>query len=153
MFGRSLWRILAGLVFVALLVGAVGLIGWTAYNTGLAQGAAQAGGPLSPAADGQATSPSFFVAPYAFAPFGYGFGLLGCLVPLVLFLAVFALFRLVFWAGFGGYRRWGWRPHPWRRFRDFSPDDIPEPWRQKVEELHRKLHENADREASQGQSA
>jgi hypothetical protein len=153
MFGRTVWRILAGLVFIALLVGAIGLIGWTAYGAGVAQGAAQAGTQLSSGAGAQMTGPSYFVAPYALAPFGYGFGLLGCLAPLLLFFVVFALFRLVFWGGMGGYRRWGWGPHSWRRSRDFSPDMVPEPWRQKVEEWHRKMHEKADQDAAEGQRA
>jgi hypothetical protein len=149
MFGSSVWRILASLVVVALLVGAIGLIGWTAYNAGLAQGAAQTGAQLSTGAGAQATGPSYYVAPFAFAPFGF----LGCLVPLLLFFAVFALFRVVFWGGMRGYRRWGWGAHPWRRFREFSLDDVPEPWRQKAEELHRKMHEKSDQDAAQGQSA
>jgi hypothetical protein len=73
MFGRSLWRVLAGLVFVALLVGAVGLIGWTAYSAGLAQGAAQSGVQPAPNPGSPASGPAY-VVPYGFAPFGYGFG-------------------------------------------------------------------------------
>lgn len=144
MFGRSVWRMLAGLVFIALLIGALGLIGWTAYNTGLAQGAAQAGAP--------ATGPAY-VTPYAFAPFGYGFGFLGCFAPLLLFFAVFALLRLIFWGGMWGDRRWGWGPHRPGRFHGFAPDEVPERWRQKVEAWHRQMHEQSEPGASQEENA
>jgi hypothetical protein len=150
MFVRGVWRILAGLVLIALLVGAVGLIGWTAYNTGLAQGAAQSGAQVAPGTGAPATGPSY-VVPYAFAPFGYGFGLLGCFVPLLLLFVVFGLFRLVFWGGMWGHRRWDWGPHGmgWRR--GFPPDEVPERWRQKVEEWHQRMHERADPNVSEGE--
>jgi hypothetical protein len=148
MFGRSLWRVLAGLVFVALLVGAVGLIGWTAYSAGLAQGAAQSGVQPAPNPGSPASGPAY-VVPYGFAPFGYGFGLLGCFVPILLFFAIFALFRLIFWGGMWGHRHWGWGPYGPRRFRNFSPEDVPERWRQKVEDWHRRMHEASGQDASQ----
>jgi hypothetical protein len=149
MAGRVVARVVAGLVFVALIVGAVGIIGWTAYNSGLAQGAAQAGTTLAPSA-GPTTGPSY-VMPHAFGPFPYGFGFLGCFVPLLLFFAIFALFRLIFWGGMWGYRRWGWGPHGRGGFRDYGPEDVPEHWRRKAEKWHRKMHEQA--EASQAEEA
>ena len=151
MFGRVAWRILAGLVFVALLLGAVGIIGWTAYNAGLAQGAAQTGAQLSPGAVAPAQGPAY-VLPYAFTPFRYGFGFLGCFAPLLLFFAVFALFRLIFWGGMWGHRGWGWGPHGPGRFRGFAPEEVPERWRQKAEEWHRKMHDQADSDVSQGEN-
>lgn len=142
MFVRVFARVLAGLVCLALLVGAVGFIGWTAYNAGLAQGAVQSGTQLAPSAG----SPPY-VAPYAFYPFGYGFGFLGCLAPLLLFFAIFALFRLVFWGGMWGRPRWRWDPHGphtsgW--FPPFAPEDVRSRWREKVEEWHRQMHESSD---------
>lgn len=155
MFGRDGWRILAGLVLIALLVGTVGFIGWTAYNTGLAQGAAQAESQLAPGGGGPAQGPYLFV-PYAVRPFGYGFGFLGCLAPLVLFFVVFALFRLVFWGGMWGRRHWGWGghgPHGPGGFPGFTPDDMRNRWGEKAEEWHRRMHEEPKSEASKEQKA
>jgi hypothetical protein len=146
MFGRVVWRIVAGVLFVALLVGAVGLIGWTAYNTGLAQGAAQSGVQAGPGAVAPAPGTTY-VVPYGFPFFGYGFGFLGCIGPLLLFFVLFGLFRLIFWGGMWGRRGWGWGrygPHGPGGHPGFTPDDIPMRWRQKAEEWHRRMHEQAD---------
>ena len=146
MLDRFGWRILAGLVLVVVLAGAVGLIGWTAYSTGLAQGAAQSGAQLAPPGGGQ--SLPYAYPPYPLTPFGYGFGLLGCLAPLLLFFVVFGLFRLIFWGGMWGHRRWGWGHHGPGRFPGFAPDDVRNRWREKAEEWHRQMHEQAGSDAS-----
>jgi len=146
MFGRYGWRILAGLVLLVVLAGAVGLIGWTAYNTGLAQGAAQSGAQLAPQAGGQPLPYTF--APYHFAPFGYGFGLLGCFAPLLFFFVVFALFRLIFWGGMWGHRHWGMGHHGPGGFPGFAPDDVRSRWREKAEEWHRQMHEQGESDAT-----
>ncbi|HLC02452.1 MAG TPA: hypothetical protein VJK02_05405 [Anaerolineales bacterium] len=152
MFGKAGWRILAGMVFIALLIGAVGLIGWTAYNTGLAQGAAQIGSQLPPQTAPLAQAPFYYYG----TPFGHGFGFLACLAPLLLFFAVFALFRLIFWGGMWGRRHWGWGghgPHGPGGFPGFGPDDVRGRWREKAEEWHRQMHEQAGSDASREEKA
>ena len=80
-----------------------------AYNAGVTQGAAQ--GAVAP----QAVAPYAMYGPHFMAPFGFGF--LGCLVPLAFLFLVFGLFRLVVWGGMApaharrlGPRGWGKAP-------------------------------------------
>jgi hypothetical protein len=151
MFERFGWRILAGLVIIVLVLGVVGLVGWTAYNTGLVQGAAQSGANPAPGTGALIQGPPY-LAPYPFAPFGYGFGLTGCLVPLLLVFLVFALFRLLFWRGMWGRSHWGWRGPGLNGpggNRMFVPDEVKDAWREKAEAWHRQMHEQAVSEASQ----
>lgn len=117
---RSRWWI--GLLVVALLVVGVLAAGSYGYNMGLVQGAAQSG-QLTP---GIGPVPYGFWGPYGIRPFGYGFGLLGCLFPLFFVFLIFALVRGLFWRG----RGWGMHNGQWR-------DGVPP----RVEEWHRRLHE------------
>ena len=100
---RILWRVLAALALVAAIIG----IGVYAYNLGMTQGLAQ-----------KITVPAGAAVPLSYMrfghPFGFGFGLLGCLVPLFLLCLVFGSLRALFWHGPLGmramhHRNWGWR--------------------------------------------
>ncbi|MBI4790699.1 MAG: hypothetical protein HY782_27025 [Chloroflexi bacterium] len=88
------------LLAIVLIVGAVGL-GVYGYNLGLAQGLAQSDKlPVPPT--GAAPYP-YFGYPYFFRPFGFGFGFLGCLIPLLFLFVLFGVMRMVFWrASWGG---------------------------------------------------
>lgn len=130
------FRILLGFVLALLVVGAVAGIGWTAYNAGVAQGFVESGKMVAPTTNGTVVpvAPFGFYGPYGFhRPFGFGFGLIGCLVPLLFFVLIFGMFRFMFSSrrgyGWGGpWMRGGWDP---------AQGDIPP----RVQELHRKLHE------------
>jgi hypothetical protein len=129
---RILWRVLAALVLIAAILG----IGVYAYNIGIAQGltqklpVAQTGGPVQ--------MPYMY---YGHPFFGFGFGLLGCLVPLFLFFLVFGSLRALFWHGPMGWgrmhmhrRHWGWRDENDKDDKDDK--DIP-PF---FAEWHRRAH-------------
>jgi len=126
---RILWRVLAALVLLAAIVG----IGVYAYNIGMTQGLAQK-------VQVPAVEPGRMVYPYFGHPFfGFGFGLLGCLIPLFLLFLVFASLRTLFWHGPMGWRhmhrgRWGWR--------DGEGKDLP-PF---FEEWHRRAHAGPENE-------
>ena len=97
--------ILIGLLVLALLAGAVG-VGVYAYNAGVAQGLVQSGKLVAP--EGGVAPYPYYGGPFFFhQPFGFGFGFLGCLFPLLFFFLIFGLLRGIFWRG-----PWGWR-HGW----------------------------------------
>ncbi len=123
MNGRFVFGLLLAIV---LIVGAVG-IGVYAYNAGVAQGMAGGGNLVAPAT-GTAPYP-YFGGPFFYRPFGWGFGFLGCLFPLLFFFLIFGLLRGIFWGG-----HWGWRHH---RHWDRDEHDVPP----MVAEWHRKMHE------------
>ena len=121
MNGRVVFGILLAIV---LIVGAVAL-GYSAYSMGVSQGLAESGKlPTT----GVAPVPYPFYGAFFYRPFGFGFGILGCLFPLFFFLLLFSLIRLVIWGP-----RWGWRHH---RHWDRGERDVPP----MVEEWHRKMH-------------
>jgi len=122
MYGRI---VLAVLLAIVLIVGAAGL-GVYAYNVGLAQGMADTGRPAAPATG---VAPYPYYGAFFFHPFGWGFGFLGCLFPLLFFFLIFGLLRAVIWGP-----RWGWHHHRhWERGEHGVPP--------MVEEWHRKMHE------------
>ena len=97
------------LLFVLALVALVAVgVGIPAYNAGVAQGLAESGKIVAPPVAG---------APYVYGwhgyygPFGFGFGLLGCLVPLLFFFLFFGLVRGIVWRG--GWGRHGWHHGGW----------------------------------------
>lgn len=101
---RIIWRVLAALVLIAAILG----IGLYAYNLGITQGLAQKVLP-SEGVPVQVPYPHFG-HPF----FGFGFGLLGCLVPLFLLFLVLGSLRVFFWHGPMGWghmhrRNWDWR--------------------------------------------
>jgi hypothetical protein len=120
-----------GIVFVLVLIVAVVGAGALGFNLGLAQGLA--GAPVVAPATGAA--PYVYGAPWLFyRPFGFGFGFLGCLFPLVGFLIFFSLLRLVFWRG-------GWRGG--MHHRDWSQSVPPA-----FEDWHRRAHSGSTTDAA-----
>jgi hypothetical protein len=120
MNGRFVLGILLVLVLIAGLVG----IGVYAYNVGVDQGLAQSGKLVAPAT-GVAPYP-FYGGPFFFRPYGFGFGFLGCLFPLLFFFLIFALFRGLWWRGYGG----------WGRSHEHWENGVPP----RFEEWHRRSH-------------
>jgi hypothetical protein len=120
-------RVILGVALTLALIAAGAALGWVAYQSGVAQG-------ISAAAGGAAAPPPFApYGPYFMGPFG--FGLLGCLVPLAFLFLVFSLFRLIIWGGIGHHGHRGWGPG-----RGFFPEGMREHWRQRMEEWHRQAH-------------
>jgi hypothetical protein len=120
MNGRIVFGVLIALLLIA---GAVG-IGVYAYNFGVAQGMADSGKLVAPMT-GVPPNP-YLYRPFGFHPFGFGFGLLGCLFPLLFFFLLFGLCRAFIWRGrCGGMRHRHW------------DGNLPP----MVEEWHRKMHE------------
>lgn len=104
---RIVLGILIGLV---VIVGAV-MVGYYAYQAGIAQGLANSGKVIESAPpDGRVYH--YWGGPFVFHhPFGFGFGFLGCLIPFLFFALIFSLIRMIVfgprhWGGWG-YRRWG----------------------------------------------
>ena len=152
MFGRIGFRIALGVLLTIALVGGAVALGWSAYNTGLAQGAAlrqspdaaQAGGGMAPLPAVPYAAPFYAYGPYRFHPFGFSF--LGCLGPLLFLFLIFGVFRLLFWGGMGWRRHsgpWGWgsRDH-------FMPEEFRSHWRERAEEWHREQHGERPTESS-----
>jgi hypothetical protein len=126
-------NVLIGVLLLLLVVaGAVGIGGY-AYNLGVAQGVADSGKIVAPPAG---AVPFVYGAPWMFyRPWGFGFGALGCLFPLLFFFLFFALVRGVFWGGRGwrgGHRHWEGGAPPmfqeWHRQAHGTP--APEPTEQ-----------------------
>jgi hypothetical protein len=106
-------RVVLGIFVVLLLVVVAVAAGGYAYNVGVAQGLANSGKLVAPDGTGVAPlTPFFYGAPYFYRPFGFGFGFLGCLFPLLGFFLIFSLIRVIFWRGGWGGRR-GWGGHGW----------------------------------------
>lgn len=122
MYGRIVLSVSLALVCLA---GAAG-IGMYAYNLGLTQGLAS-NAKLDVPTTGVAPMP-YYGMPFFYRPFGFGWGfdLLGCLVPLFFFFALFSVMRMVFWRA-----RWGGMHH--RRWEGGVPP--------MAEEWHKKMHE------------
>jgi len=134
MSGGNGWRFAIGLVLVVALILGAAAIGYAAYNAGVAQGAAVAAG--APAVV-PAALPAY--APYGPMMYGYGsphfgFGFLGCLIPLFFLFVVFGLFRFVVRGGMWGHRHGGWGP------RGFMHEGMSAEWLGRAEEWHRKQH-------------
>jgi hypothetical protein len=139
MFWRVLFRVIASLLLVAALIAAVGVVGWAAYNSGLAQGVQQ--GKLLPGSPSAGTAP---VPLYAYGPFwtpffGWAYGLLGCLVPLLVLFFIFSLIRMIFWGGIYGHRHHRWEE---REAREHWHEGCrgPRRWREMAEDWHRQQH-------------
>ncbi len=122
-------RIVARIVLAIVLLLAVAGIAYYAYNVGLAQGAlaTDRGGAVAPGTQAPGTLPSpYGRGPFFYRPFGFGFGFLGCLFPLLFFALFLLIVRGLFW---GGRRYWGGHG---------SWDNGVPP---RFEEWHRKAHE------------
>lgn len=134
MSGGNAWRFAIGLVLVVALILGAAAIGYAAYTAGIAQGAAMA-------ADAPAVVPAAVpaYAPYGPMMYGYGyphfgFGFLGCLIPLFFVFVVFGLFRFVVRGGMWGRRHWGWDP------KGSMHEGMHAEWLKRAEEWHRKQH-------------
>jgi hypothetical protein len=126
---RILWRVLVVLVLIAAILG----IGVYAYNIGMAQGLAQ---KVQTSTVGSVPMPYLY---YGHLSPGFGFGLLGCLVPLFLMFLIFGSLRFLFWRGPMGWghmhhRRWNWQ--------DENGKDVP-PF---FAERHRRAHAGPEQE-------
>ncbi len=119
MNGRIVLRMVLALVVIAALVG----LGVYVYNAGVAQGLATSGKLVAP--EGGVTPYPYYGQPVFFGPFG--FGLAGCLFPLLFIFLAVALLRGIFWHG---PRAWSGRHGHWEK-------GIPPMF----EEWHRKAHE------------
>jgi hypothetical protein len=122
---RTVFSVVLGLVFLAILAG----IGVSIYNAGVTAGLAQSG-----AAAGGAVAPYVYYGGWHAGFFGLGF--LGLLFPILFLFLIFGLIRA---AIFGGRRGWGHGDHGWHG----GPG--PDGWRSERErylsDLHRRLHE------------
>ncbi|OGO47701.1 MAG: hypothetical protein A2W37_09675 [Chloroflexi bacterium RBG_16_63_12] len=140
MNGRT---ILIGLLVLALLAGAAG-VGVYAYNAGVAQGLVQSGKVT--VVEGRPGPYPYYGGPFLFRPFGFGFGFLGCLFPLLFFFLIFGLLRGLLWRGPWGWRRgWGGGGHhghgPW------GEGSVPPMF----EEWHRRAHGQGQSTPSESQ--
>ena len=132
MDGKVLARIVSAVVLIAAITG----IAFFAFNAGVAKGS-----PITIQAPSGETSQlpyPYYGYGYPFhRPFGAGFGLLGCLVPLFLFFLVFGAFRFLFWGP-----RWGHMHHgPWGAGR-WHEGGVPPMF----EEWHKRAHEQGPSE-------
>jgi hypothetical protein len=130
MSGGGGFRFVIGLVLVVALILGAAAIGYAAYTAGITQGAALAAGA-------PAVAPAFMPygpMTYAYGHPHFGFGVLGCLVPLFFLFVVFGLFRFVVRGGMWGHRHWGWGP------KSFMHEDMRAQWLERAEEWHRKQH-------------
>jgi hypothetical protein len=128
-------RIWFGIIAALLLLGLVAGVGALAYNAGVSQGMWLAGSAAPALPDGTPAAVSPYYAPWMFhRPFGFGFGILACLVPFLLLFTFFALLRFIF-GGPRGHRGWG---GPGMQGKG-NPEDGSFP--PHVAEWHRKLHE------------
>jgi hypothetical protein len=126
-------RVISALILIAAIAG----IGFFAYQAGVAHGS-----PVTiqaPSGQTQAVPAPYpyygWGAPF-FRPWGFGFGFLGCLIPLFLFFIVFGAFRFLLWGP-----RWGWGHHrygPWGRH-----------WENGVPPMFEEWHKRAHGEAGQ----
>jgi hypothetical protein len=121
MFGRSLFRVIAALAVVALVV----LIGFGIYNAGVSEGMAEAG--RQAVASGAPAPVYAYPGPYA-GHWGFGFGFFGIIFWIVGIFLVFALLRAAFgwgrWRGGPGYgyghdHGWGGPGGPGGRLEDW----------------------------------
>jgi hypothetical protein len=102
-------RIIFGILLTLVVLAGALAVGYYAYQAGVAQGLADSGKLVVPEA-GARLYP--FYGPFWHRPFGFGFGFLGCLFPVLFFFLFFGLLRGLFWRPWGG--GWGHRGH-WGR--------------------------------------
>ena len=140
MFGRNVFRVIASLALVALLV----IIGIGVYDAGMSQGIAEAGRQV--VASGEPVTQYVYPGPYA-GHWGWGFGFFGIFFWILGIFLIFALLRAIFgwgrWrgSGYGGYAGYG-------RYAGWGPPGGPGG---RFEEWHRQAHE-AQTESAPGQA-
>jgi hypothetical protein len=123
-------RIIFGILIALVVIGGAVGIGAATYRIGYVQGLQQSGKvefALPPRADGTLRGygvPGFgprggmpwgYYGSWGFGPFGFGFGLIRCLIPLFILFLFFALLRGLFWRrwGPGWGPGWGWGHRSW----------------------------------------
>ena len=99
-------RWILGILVVVLLAAFAVTVGVFAYQAGVAQGLVNSGKLVAPDG-GVGVVPFGYRMPGFYGGWGFGFGFLRCLVPILGFFLLFSLLRLVFWRG-GGWGRRGW---------------------------------------------
>ena len=130
-------RIVFGVLLALLVLAGVAAVGVYAYNAGVARGLAENVTLAAPGAEGVAPALPYaygYGGPFFFhRPFGWGFGPLGCLFPLLFFVLFFGLLRGVFWRGRWGH---GWGHHGGWRHGEHDEHGVPGPF----EEWHKRAH-------------
>lgn len=139
MFARSAWRIALGVLVVLVIAAGILALGWMVYSAGVAQGAAQSGAGIPTGGN----APFYAYPPHFLHPYRFGFGFLGCLVPLFLLFLVFALIRPMMWGAWMGPGHHGpWTHGHWRG------EGLRGRWGEMAEEWHRQAHAREDAGAS-----
>jgi hypothetical protein len=133
MFGRTIVRVLAVLLLVAVAVG----VGTTLYNAGVSTGLTEAA--QQAAASGEAVpAGGYGYGPYWHGHWGFGFGFFGIFFWILGIFLVFALVRAAFgwgrWGGRGGRGGWGGPGG------SDGPGGPGSGRREMVEEWHREMH-------------
>jgi hypothetical protein len=94
-------------ILVVLLLAVVGVtVGVFAYQAGVAQGLVTSGKVVIPDGGVGVVPYGYHMMPF-YGGWGFGFGFVRCLFPLLGFFLLFSLLRLAFWRG-GGWGRRGW---------------------------------------------
>ncbi len=155
------WRIAFRILLAVAVIAGVVAVGALSYRAGVMQGLAQSGKiefVAPPPAEGGVAPWGYygwpgFYRPWGFGPFGgFGFGLLGCLFPLLMLFLIFGLFRWVFWRP----RFWGGGHHgpsgeghhgPWGKG---GPPMWREGARETFDEWHRQAHGEAPKSTEGG---
>jgi hypothetical protein len=133
MFGRTIVRVLAVLLLIAVAVG----VGTTLYNAGVSTGLTEAA--QQAAASGEAVpAGGYGYGPYWHGHWGFGFGFFGIFFWILGIFLVFALVRAAFgwgrWGGRGGRGGWGGPGG------SDGPGGPGSGRREMVEEWHREMH-------------
>jgi hypothetical protein len=133
MFGRTIVRVLAVLLLIAVAVG----IGTTLYNAGVSSGLTEAA--QQAAASGEPVpAGGYGYGPYWHGHWGFGFGFFGIFFWILGIFLVFALVRAAFgwgrWGGRGGRGGWGGPGG------SDGPGGPGSGRREMVEEWHREMH-------------
>ncbi|MEX0788100.1 MAG: hypothetical protein WD040_04810 [Anaerolineales bacterium] len=137
-YGRP-WRFV---LIALLLIGTAAAVGYYAYQAGMARGVAESASITAPPAGAMPMAPFYFHP----RPFGFGFGGLGCLVPILFFFLFFGLLKSMFWGG-----RWGWGHGHGMGGHKYGPEgsDVPPMFR----EWYRRMHEEKPAEDLKPKSA
>jgi hypothetical protein len=133
------FRIVAALVLLVLLVAGAAGLGFTAYNAGVTQGLAQSGKLAVPPAS--AVPYPYAVPFFRYGFFGPGLGLFNCLSVLLAIGLIFLVVRGIMFVVFGP-RHWG-RRH-WAGYGLGDPSSWHQPWDKgyppMFDQWHRQAH-------------
>lgn len=133
---RSIFlRVVLGLVLLAAIIG----LGAFAYNAGVMQGYSLSAQPPS----AELVPPPFAYSPMPYARPFFGFGFLGCLIPLFLLFVIFTAFRGMFWRG---PRGWHHMHHGYWKG-EYTGKGVPPTV---FDEWHRRMHSDQPDESEEG---